>query len=93
MNTEIQDDPWGEFWKRNAAAGARGMANGEGGGCLPQRWAAIENGQKSAWHDFVEGLTDELITFLAKLKGLRVISRQSVMRYRNSELPLAGRLC
>jgi TolB-like protein/DNA-binding winged helix-turn-helix (wHTH) protein/Tfp pilus assembly protein PilF len=33
---------------------------------------------------FSEGLTDELITRLASLKGVRVISRTSVMRYKNS---------
>ena len=34
---------------------------------------------------FVEGLTDELITAVAKVGSLRVISRQSVMRYRGSD--------
>jgi len=34
---------------------------------------------------FVEGLTEELITALAKVSTLRVISRQSVMRYRGSD--------
>ena len=58
MSGEIKDDPWGEFWKRNAAAGARGAANGEGGGCLPQRWAAIENAQKGAWTGFVRQLPE-----------------------------------
>jgi TolB-like protein/DNA-binding winged helix-turn-helix (wHTH) protein/Tfp pilus assembly protein PilF len=33
---------------------------------------------------FSEGLTDELITRLASLKGLRVISRTSVMRFKDS---------
>ncbi|HEV8630145.1 MAG TPA: protein kinase [Thermoanaerobaculia bacterium] len=33
---------------------------------------------------FVEGLTGELITSVAKIAGLRVISRQSAMRYRGS---------
>ena len=34
---------------------------------------------------FVEGLTEELITAVAKVGSLRVISRQSVMRYRGSD--------
>src|SRR5207302_10867109 len=33
---------------------------------------------------FVDGLTEELITSVAKIGSLRVISRQSVMRYRGS---------
>ncbi len=37
---------------------------------------------------FSEGLTDELITRLASLEGLRVISRTSAMQYRNSHKPL-----
>jgi TolB-like protein/DNA-binding winged helix-turn-helix (wHTH) protein/Tfp pilus assembly protein PilF len=37
---------------------------------------------------FSEGLTDELITRLASLEGLRVISRLSAMRYRDSSRPL-----
>ncbi len=37
---------------------------------------------------FAEGMTDALITDLAQLSGVRVISRTSVMRYRNAEVPL-----
>jgi TolB-like protein/DNA-binding winged helix-turn-helix (wHTH) protein/Tfp pilus assembly protein PilF len=37
---------------------------------------------------FSEGLTDELITRLASLKGVQVISKTSVMRYKNSSEPL-----
>src|SRR4029077_2764166 len=33
---------------------------------------------------FADGMTDELITNLAKIGSLRVISRTSVMRYRNA---------
>lgn len=35
-----------------------------------------------------DGMTDELITDLAKSSGLRVISRTSVMRYKGTTLPL-----
>jgi TolB-like protein/DNA-binding winged helix-turn-helix (wHTH) protein/Tfp pilus assembly protein PilF len=37
---------------------------------------------------FSEGLTDELITRLASLQGLRVISSTSTMQYKNSNKPL-----
>jgi serine/threonine-protein kinase len=37
---------------------------------------------------FSEGMTDELITDLAKLPGLRVISRTSVMQYKGTQKPL-----
>ncbi|MGE5206774.1 MAG: winged helix-turn-helix domain-containing tetratricopeptide repeat protein [Chlamydiota bacterium] len=37
---------------------------------------------------FADGMTDELITMLAKNPRLRVISRTSVMRYRKSRQPL-----
>jgi TolB-like protein/Flp pilus assembly protein TadD len=37
---------------------------------------------------FVDGMTDELITDLARVKGLRVISRTSVMRYKGTRKTL-----
>src|SRR5437016_2023907 len=37
---------------------------------------------------FADGITDALITQLAKLPGLRVISRTSIMQYKNSRRPL-----
>ena len=37
---------------------------------------------------FADGMTDELITMLAKNAGLRVISRTSVMRYKKVQRPL-----
>ncbi|BDI60411.1 class I SAM-dependent methyltransferase [Qipengyuania nanhaisediminis] len=39
---------WGDFWASNAG----GNANG----CLPDRWAAIEQAQRGAWNGFVAGL-------------------------------------
>ncbi len=37
---------------------------------------------------FVDGMTDKLITNLAQLSSLRVVSRTSVMQYKNSRKPL-----
>jgi TolB-like protein/Tfp pilus assembly protein PilF len=38
---------------------------------------------------FSDGMTDELITDLAKIRGLRVISRTSVLRFKKGKRPLA----
>jgi len=38
---------------------------------------------------FADGVTDELITQLAQIRALRVISRTSVMRYKGTQKPLA----
>ena len=38
---------------------------------------------------FADGMTDELITDLAKIASMRVISRGSVIRYKGSKKPLA----
>jgi serine/threonine protein kinase/tetratricopeptide (TPR) repeat protein len=37
---------------------------------------------------FVDGMTEELITQLASLRALKVISRTSIMRYKDSDKPL-----
>lgn len=50
-------DAWNDFWARNAQGGAGGPS--DGGGCLPQRWAEIEEAQKAAWRGFVGQLGDE----------------------------------
>lgn len=42
---------WNDFWASNARGGAA-----QGGGCLPARWAAIENVQRGAWRRFVADL-------------------------------------
>jgi serine/threonine-protein kinase len=38
---------------------------------------------------FAEGMTDELITTLSQIHGLKVIARSSVMRYRGSDEPVS----
>jgi SAM-dependent methyltransferase len=52
MSAPEHDDAraWGEFWKRNAG--------GDSTGCLPERWAAIENAQRAAWRGFAEDLPE-----------------------------------
>jgi eukaryotic-like serine/threonine-protein kinase len=49
----------------------------------------LENHSRDPEQDyFADGVTDELITELAKISALRVISRTSVMRYKNTNRPL-----
>lgn len=54
MASTPSTDPWGDFWALNA----RGAANGEAGGCLPQRWKAIEDAQRACWQSFVRDLPE-----------------------------------
>jgi DNA-binding winged helix-turn-helix (wHTH) protein len=50
----------------------------------------LENLSGDASQDyFAEGMTDELITHLAQIPDLRVISRSSMMTYKQSRKPLA----
>ena len=50
----------------------------------------LENLSKDTEQEyFAEGMTDQLTTNLAKLGGLRVISRTSAMRYKGTRKPLA----
>ena len=41
---------WSDFWAANAGATQ--------GGCLPQRWAAIESAQRTAWRGFIANLPE-----------------------------------
>lgn len=41
---------WSDFWAANAG--------GSAGGCLPQRWAAIEEAQRAAWRGFIADLPE-----------------------------------
>ena len=54
MVGQPKDDAWGDFWALNA----RGNTRGKTGGCLPQRWAAIEQAQQSSWLGFIEALPE-----------------------------------
>jgi TolB-like protein/Flp pilus assembly protein TadD len=38
---------------------------------------------------FCDGMTEDILTHLARVQGLRVPSRTSVMRYKNTDLPLS----
>jgi serine/threonine protein kinase/tetratricopeptide (TPR) repeat protein len=74
------------FWLRPRPQTAGGAAAGhiESVAVLP-----LENLSKDPQQEyFAEGMTDELITMLSKVTGLRVISRTSAMRYRGSTKPL-----
>lgn len=41
---------WSDFWAANAGAPQ--------GGCLPQRWAAIEDAQAAVWREFITSLPE-----------------------------------
>ncbi len=57
MATPESQDAWGDFWALNSKGQTQGgSAGGDSGGCLPQRWAAIEQAQQMAWHGFVSDL-------------------------------------
>ena len=54
----------------------------------------FENLSGDASEDYIaDGMTDTLITALSKTGGLRVISRTSVMQYRNARKPLPEIAC
>ncbi|AWW73926.1 hypothetical protein CD351_05745 [Erythrobacter sp. KY5] len=45
---------WGDFWAHNTAQSGSMQATG----CLPQRWAAIEDAQRAAWRGFAQDLPE-----------------------------------
>jgi TolB-like protein len=50
----------------------------------------LENLSRDASQDYwADGITDELITTIARLANIRVIARASIMRFKSSALPLA----
>src|SRR5437660_6536941 len=66
--------------------------------CLPASVRSLavlplENLSSNAQDYFADGMTDELITDLAQISALRVISRTSVMPYKGARrsLPLVAR--
>lgn len=59
MATSESQDPWGDFWALNSKGQTQGQQGGDAGGCLPQRWAAIEQAQQAAWHGFVGDLMSD----------------------------------
>ncbi|WP_108786934.1 methyltransferase domain-containing protein [Erythrobacter sp. Alg231-14] len=56
MATNQSQEAWSDFWALNSQ-GTSGDSSG--GGCLPQRWAAIEQAQKEAWFGFCADLPDK----------------------------------
>lgn len=51
---------WGDFWAKNTGGKNGGPNNStDGGGCLPDRWAAIEEAQQESWRGFVADLPQE----------------------------------
>src|SRR5207247_8768907 len=48
----------------------------------------LENLSSNSQDYFADGMTDELITDLAQIRALRVISRTSVMAYKHARKPL-----
>src|SRR5256712_11715843 len=49
----------------------------------------LANMSQDAWDEiFSDGMTEELISALSKIAGLRVIARTSVMRYKDTEKPI-----
>ncbi len=69
---------WG-LWGRTGAAPIRSIA------VLPLENLMNDPGQQY----FVDGMTEALISELAKISALRVISRTSVMRYKTAPKPLS----
>ena len=72
---------------------AAGMAHGEAapGAAEQHSIAVLPLANRSAREEdqfFTDGIHDDLLTQLAKISSLKVISRTSVMRYRNTELSI-----
>ena len=75
-------------WQFNASFLASGSTHPQSIAVLPLLNLSGDSGQEY----FADGITDELTTQLAKIGSLRVISRTSAMRYKNSQKPLPVRL-
>jgi eukaryotic-like serine/threonine-protein kinase len=68
---------------RDAAPAARSMPPG-----LPSLAVLPLDNLSGEPEYFVDGMTDALISSLGNVRGVRVISRQSVMRFKDSDQPL-----
>jgi TolB-like protein len=75
----------GIFWIRPIEQDASQAASFESLAVLPLSNLTGDPGQDY----YVDGLQDILITELSQIPGLRVTSRQSTRRYRDSQLPMA----
>jgi TolB-like protein/class 3 adenylate cyclase/Flp pilus assembly protein TadD len=74
---------------RRASPPSTGMSSGSGpGGVIPEKSIAVlpfenlSDDKQNAY--FADGVQDEILTNLAKVADLKVISRTSVMQYKNS---------
>lgn len=68
------------------AAGEAGVPSPTGIAVLP--FANMDPDPDQAY--FADGITEDLLTALSRIDGLRVVSRTSVMRYRESDLAAAA---
>jgi TolB-like protein/Tfp pilus assembly protein PilF len=74
----------------NLLAGPRKVGAAEGAAARRPGLAVLPLGNFSNDPEyFVDGMTDALIVSLSDIRGVRVISRQSVMRFKSSSEPLA----
>ena len=75
---------WRLAWRTRSSANTNSQANIQSLAVLP-----LENLSGDPSQDyFADGMTDELITSLGQISSLRVISRTSVMQYRDVHKPL-----
>ena len=78
-------------WPQGAAAPRKDAAGGAAPDAAVRKIAVLPLANMSgdpAQEYFADGMTEAVITELAKIKALRVISRTSVMQYRNTTKPL-----
>ncbi len=74
---------WVFFWRNRQPAGTLSSSPVRSLAVLP-----LENLSSDSQDYFADGMTDELITNLAQISALRVISRTSVMPYKGVRKPL-----
>ena len=74
---------WIFFWRSRSPANILSSSQVRSLAVLP-----LENLSSNSQDYFADGMTDELITDLAQISALRVISRTSVMQYKGVRKPL-----